>query len=246
MTIIYKTTALTGLVLLTACGGSNNAGSTIALSGSAASATEVSTNTGSFDEDTNALTVGAFSGTLNGNGTQASGGGDTLDISDTGTDDVTAYSDGTSFGVYGDATAVSDIPTGAATYSGSSQLAVIDSNGLYELSGDAAIAANFDTGQVSADITDLNGTQITGIGPDVDVSNGGTVSIDGMTMTGATFSGGTVLLDSTVITSTATANAISTTSGGFYGSDADEVGGVFRLDDQATGDQLIFGNFVGD
>jgi hypothetical protein len=206
--------------------------------------------TGSLDREDNRASVAGASGMINGEGSSVvltSGGTITLagsaNLFSTRYVATPAAGDRTT-GVIGAATVVTDMPSiGAATYSGDTELTVQDGINSYDLSGTAIIAANFATGAVSTELTNLRGTSVPGFGNSEAVSNVGTIEITGATVSHNAFAGGTARVTSTTL-SALSATADTQLSGTFYGSRAAEAGGAFIINDTTAGSLLILGDII--
>ena len=147
-------------------------------------------------------------------------------------------------GVLGAVTPAADLPGGSVTMTGPATVTIQNGTALFDLTGDATIAANFGTDRVTTTLSGLKGTQTNGITPTVDVTDVATVTITGSAITGATFDGGTVAVTSATLP-TLSAGAVTSTNGAFFGPTGNEAGGVFVADDTATGNLRIFGDFIG-
>ena len=145
-------------------------------------------------------------------------------------------------GIVGVASRTADLPSGSVAYVGDTVITVEAGTDLFELTGTATITADFGaaTQNVTTALTGLSGTRQPATGPREEVPNAGTLTIAGSTVNGATFSGGTATIDSTVLSlSGAQTTAL---EGAFYGPAGVEVGGVFIIKDGST---RIFGDFLG-
>ena len=211
----------------------------------------IATGSGSLDRATDRVTGGGLTGDVNANRTLITlDGGGTVVITDGATDYVAMFSaeplgGDPSFGVVGIPTAIADLPV-TATYSGTTNFSIVDGTSFYELVGSASVAANFGAGNLDATFSSLDGTRKDGVSAPQNVTNVATVSINNADISGNTFSGGTAGLSSTQITTDLTGTEVVDTSGGFYGPNADEVGGVVLIDDTSTGSLLLLGDFVAD
>lgn len=150
-------------------------------------------------------------------------------------------------GVVGIATAAADVSTsGSATYTGEAAGVVASGTSSFDLTnGTATVTANFGSGNVNVTTTGFTATRTGGAGT-VPID---TVSVSNMSISGNTFSGGTVsTLNGGVAVSVTGANTTATASGAFFGYDAgtnfpDEVGGVIV---QQGDNGLVGVGFVGD
>ncbi len=211
----------------------------------------ISTGSGSLDRVNNRVTGGDLTGDIDAARTLITlDAGGTVTIIDGSTDYVAFFSaepllGDPLFGVVGIPTEIADLPV-TATYSGTSNFSIVDNTSYYELVGTASVTADFGAGTVDATFSSLDGTLTDGVSATQNVSNVATVSINEAVIAGNTFSGGTAELSSTQITTDLTGAELVDTSGGFYGPNADEVGGVVLIDDTDTGSLLLLGDFVAD
>lgn len=155
------------------------------------------------------------------------------------------------FGVIGVATASSDLPlTGTASFTSASGAAIqiIDGSAVYDLTGTTTAEVSFGNGgNVDLTLSNLDGTRTLGISGAVAVTDVATVTIDDAVIAGGAFSGGTATFDSTEISTALSGSEVVSLSGGFYGPRADEIGGVFVVDDTSgPGPLLLQGTFVAD
>jgi len=147
-------------------------------------------------------------------------------------------------GIVGIPTAGGALPTtGSVNYTGDSNVTIQDDLIYYELSGEAVVVANFGTDRVTTTIDDLSGERTIGAGNASAVSNVGSIEFSDSVMTGATFTGGTVVVNSAEL-SNLSADAVSTLDGVVYGPNGEEIGGVFIVNDAATSGVTIFGDFL--
>ncbi len=140
------------------------------------------------------------------------------------------------------------MPTGTVTanYTGTTNFVIIDGDALYDLTGAAAVTADFGAGELDATFTSLDGTQTDGLSAPAAVSDVGTVTLNDAVISGNTFSGGTAEFASTEIATGLSGSETVESAGGFYGPDAGEVGGVMLVDDTTDGSLLLLGSFVAD
>lgn len=179
--------------------------------------------------------------------------GGTVTITDGATDYVAMFlaepsGDDPSFGVVGIPTAIADLPDSSvtATYSGTTNFSIIDDTSFYELVGAASVTADFGAGDLDATFSSLDGTRKDGSSASADVTDVATITLRDAVISGNSFSGGTAEFTSTQISTDLTGEELVESSGGFYGPDADEVGGVVLVDDTDTGSLLLLGAFVAD
>lgn len=147
-------------------------------------------------------------------------------------------------GIVGAVTPTASMPSGTATLNGLATVSIQDGMTIYDLTGDAEIAANFGTNRVTTTLSGLNGTRSDGVTPTANVSDVAEVNITGSTITCATFEGGTVGMTSSTL-SDLSASASTSVNGAFFGPTGQEAGGVLIADDTATGNLRIFGDFIG-
>jgi hypothetical protein len=211
----------------------------------------IASDSGTLDRANDRVTGGGLTGDVNASRTLiALDAGGTVTITDGATDYVAMFSaeptvGDPSFGVVGIPTEIADLPV-TATYSGTTNFQIIDGNATYELVGTASVTANFSQLDLDATFSSLDGTRSDGVSVSEDVTNVATVSINDALISGNSFSGGTAEFSSTQITTDLTGAELVESAGGFYGPDADEVGGVVLVDDTATGSLILLGDFVAD
>lgn len=270
MTLTHKPVVLSAVALITlaACGGGGGAGGSggptfsddvalgdVTSTDSAnlivlsldASEIAVTSETGTLNRQDNTFSFGSVVGTISDDRTSVdlANGIITLD-GEAGAFAVRfdAAQDGiNTLGIVGVASQTADLPTGSVSYAGDTVITVEAGTDLFELTGIATITADFGaaTQNVTTALTGLSGTRQPATGDRVDVPDAGTLTIAGSTVNGATFSGGTATMDSTVLSlSGAQTTAL---EGAFYGPAGVEVGGVFIIEDGST---RIFGDFLGD
>lgn len=255
-----RTIAATSLLALAACSGSSGGGDTgnsaaadfftngpdvVTINGGIASGDGTETVNGNLNRADQSLDFGDFSGNISSDGSAVSNDTTTWTIADDDTEYVRVYTDGVRSGFFGVATPVADVPGGTASYSGNGDLVLIDDTGIYELSGDATTSVDFGAGTVNTTIAGLNGTLDTGAAAVQDLSDAGTLSLNDMQIVQNGFNGGSINIDSTVITSEPTSLASEGIIGNFFGPNGEEVGGAFQRDDREDGEQLLFGTFSG-
>jgi len=262
-TSLRSTGVLGAICILAACGGGGTAiiedvpfndpssQETAALAGASLDslARSSSVETGTLNRAADTASLGDLSGTINADRsliTLDGGGTVTLDPSDqtySALFDASPLNGDRTIGVIGAVTDLEGLPTGLATYTGTTQLTIQDGVTVYDLTGDAAITANFATGSVRTTLDGLSGTQSNGITATTQATDVATITIDGSDITDATFSDGDVTVSSTTLSALSTSAATSV-SGAFFGSGADEVGGVLAVDDTASGTVSILGDFI--
>ena len=211
-----------------------------------ASAGTVSVQAGRLNEINSTGNLGGLSGTLsnNGRGIALNGGGavEFAGAASAGPVRFTAAQGATNtIGIAGIITPASELPAGQTVYRGNTVITAQSDNDLFELTGNATITADFGGGapSVTTSLTGLSGTRQPAIGAIQPVSNAGSLTLNGSTISGATFRDGTASLASSVL-SLSGGEAVNV-SGAFYGENGSDVGAVFFIDDGAT---KIFGDFV--
>lgn len=210
--------------------------------------TEVETGTLVRSEDY--FSLGDLSGTINADRSEvALNGGGTLQIV---TEDTiyaarfTATTPGgdVQSGILGVVTPKDNYEGGSATYAGTSVVTIQDGLTIYELTGDAALTADFDAGTVSTTIDGLNGEAKTGFADPVAVTDVAEIAFtDSAGSEDATFTDGTLAITSGTL-SGLSSTVESSLDGAFFGTTAEEAGGVFVVDDSADGGLTIFGDFL--
>jgi hypothetical protein len=209
-----------------------------------------SAQTGTLDRAGDTANIGTLSGAINANrSTIALTAGGTIALQAGANTYSTGYiatptTGNATIGVLGAVTPTADLPSGSATMTGPATVTIQNDTSLFDLSGDATIAANFSTDRVTTTLSSLDGTQTNGITLAVNVTDVATVTITGSTITGATFNGGTIAVTSATLPSLS-ASAVTSTNGAFFGPNGNEAGGVFVADDTATGNLRVFGDFIG-
>jgi hypothetical protein len=221
-------------------------------------ASTVSSNTGTLNWGTDRATISGLSGDIQPNDTtvvlDAAAG--TITFSSEATSYVTTFAAepvGTDpfFGVVGVPTQNSDLPTSGTlrAYVGSSGIQIISSDAVYDLTGSATAQVEFGSGgTVDLVFDNLSGSKTDGVSAPVNVTDVATIGLNAAQITDGSFSGGTATFSSTgEISTTLTGSESIATSGSFFGPDADELGGVFIVDDTSgAGSLLIQGGFVAD
>lgn len=218
----------------------------VAVDSSARTATTLS---GTLNRSADTATVGTADGSINANRTLitlTSGG--TIALDPAGNTYSARYDaqptvGNRTFGVVGEATATRDMPmSGTATFNGASKVTIQDGVNLYDLTGDSKVDVNFQSGNVDTTISNLNGTVQGGFGPAAAANNVTTLTLNGASVSGNTFSGGRAAITGGTLTplsgSETTAN-----EGVFYGPLAAETGGGFVVND-ARSSKVIIGDFI--
>ncbi|SEW00707.1 hypothetical protein SAMN04488515_0618 [Cognatiyoonia koreensis] len=198
----------------------------------------------SFDRDTNTLTFNGEEGQINAAGdsvTFPSGATMSLSGLDNEYSRLFVLSGAESaFGAYGVSTDRRDIPSGSASYSGSSIVVVTAPEGVFDLTGDASVDVSFASGRADLTLDELSGTQATGLSAPDAVDDFGSIEISDIDLDGNRLRGGEATVD-TDETDAFSAGAPGGVRGTLFGPDADEVGGSLEI----TGDAAaINGGFI--
>jgi hypothetical protein len=206
--------------------------------------------TGTLNRAANTASIGSLSGTVNAARTEVAltAGGKVI-FTPSGNQYAVRYvatpiTGNRTQGILGAVTDATAMPSGTATMTGPATVTIQDGSTLYDLTGNASIVANFGTNRVTTTLLDLDGTSTNGITPAADVTNVATVTITDSTIATNTFSGGTIGVTSSTVSALGTSPTTSV-SGAFFGPTGEEVGGVLALDDTATGNLRVFGDFIG-
>jgi hypothetical protein len=229
---------------------------TVALSGAVLDAAErtVTTGTGNLNRDTNAVTFSGLSGQINAARAviDITGGGQATLTTKSGQFGArftaSPISGASTTGVIGVATLASDMPTGSADYTGDTRLSAQVGTDLYELTGTATVAATFGTsgtdGTVNTTLTGLSGQKIPSLADASAISDAGTLTLTGASITETSFTGGTAAATGDVIALSGKQTTIH--AGQFFGPNATEAGGAFVIDDTSDGNTVIRGDFLVD
>lgn len=205
--------------------------------------------TGTLNRAANTANIGSLSGTIDAARTEVTlTAGGTVIFMPSGNQYAVRFvatptTGNRTLGVVGAATDVAAMPSGTATMTGPATVTIQDGSTLYDLTGSASIAANFGTGRVTTTLSELDGTSTDGITSASDVTNVATVTITDSIIAANTFSGGTVGMTSSTLSALGTSPTTSI-NGAFFGPAGEEAGGVLALDDTATGDLRVFGDFI--
>ena len=208
---------------------------------------------GELDRKINRLSIARMQGDINSSRTlTVLDGGGSITISGVGTKYVVRYiaqptTGNPTFGVIGSATKLADIPTGGgASYSGGTQLQIIDGQIVYDLAGALSMVADFTAGSISLDISNLNGTKIDGTSVPTSITNVATINISG-NISNNGFSGKNITMNSTELVHSLTGSQTLYAEGHFFGPSADEIGGVILVDDSVSGSAFVLqGTFIGE
>lgn len=212
-----------------------------------ASAGTVAADTGRLNRADNTGELGGLTGTLSADRTRiALDDGGAVIFDDPGDNFAVRFEaarpSGTTTGIAGIATALADLPTGTANYTGDTVLSAVTGDTVFDLTGTATITADFagDAG-VTTVLSDLSGTRQPLLAAAVPVTEVGTLTLSGSVIDGARFSGGSAALTSDVLS--LSGDETVDVSGAFYGPDGGEAGGVFAI---TGGETDIFGDFLGE
>ncbi len=211
------------------------------------------TGTGVLDRSESTFTANGFGGTYDVDS-------DVLTLDDGGQATFTNIQDysavllvegtgGTQFGVLG--ILPSEVPTGAASYTGTTELTIVDADGVYELSGQMVGVLDFGGSFNDLEVTfqDLDGTKTDGFGQPVgDVTDVAVISlnVDEVGTSGAFSVTGGASVTSDQLSTVLSGREIVIHAGSFFGPGYDEIGGVFVIDDGTTGSLEISGTYIGD
>lgn len=266
---IIQGSAAATFVLLTACSGGGSGGGvvtpdyvspfadsdatgTVSLTAvslnSAARATDT-LDTATFDQDADTIAIDGLSGSFDSAGeTVTLDGGGLITITPSATEFAARFVSepqglNRTIGIVGFETEVSELPTGTVTYTGTSELTILDGTDVYALTGDATITADFGTSLVDTTVNNLDGTVTAGATAPAAVTDVATIDFTGSAITDAQFNGGTAALTSTTLTNGLSGSETTSLDGAFYGPGADEAGAVVTIDDS---DVVVLGTVLAD
>lgn len=211
---------------------------------------EIAASTGRFNRKDNTLTADGLAGSYDASaGTIALSNGSTAEVDLIGDFTGTAMvqgSGGTQFGVFG--ITASDVPTtDTVTMTGISEVQIIDGTTVYDLSGNSTATVNFAGRSLNVLMDELAGSSTDGVGATTTgLTDVAEVEIDLATITGDAVSGGFFDLRSSIITTVESGSEVVTHDGRFFGPGADELGGVFVVDDTAVGALKVHGVYAAD
>ena len=213
---------------------------------------QVQSGAGVFDTGSNTVNILSLDGTTDSSQMVVSlGGGGTGTITDLGLTYVWQFMADPAGGqpirgIFGEGTSASDLPSGTAGYSGISIVQIFDGSNVYDLSGDASISVDFGGNRLSVTQDDLDGTRGDGVTAQTSVTDVATITISDAVISGAGFSGGSAHVQSTELAAFLSGLETVSVSGGFFGPNAEEVGGVAVIDDtgNTVGRLLIFSSFA--
>ncbi len=265
---LIQCSAAASLILLAACGGGSggggetpqttpfaDTGGTDTVSISAVSLNSrlraIDIEGGEFDQDADTFAIGDLSGSIN-------EAGDTVILTSGGQIDIIAGSTEHAarfiatpsngdrmIGIVGFETEIADLPTGSVSYTGTSELTILDGTSIYALTGDTRITADFGSALVDTTVNNLDGTVTAGAGAPADVTDVATITFTGSGITDARFTGGTATMTSSTLTGLS-GSETSDLDGAFYGPGADEAGAAFIIDDAANDGITVFGTALAD
>lgn len=150
-------------------------------------------------------------------------------------------------GLVGIQTVSGDMPTsGSTNYAGPGAAVMViitDTGTVYDLTGDVTVSVDFATDEVDMSFSNLDGTKnVVGTGTS-QIADVATLDVTGASVVGETFSGGSADMTSTELNAL-TGTEVVTTNGMFFGPNADEVGGLLKVDDSATGEIVVQTHFT--
>lgn len=217
---------------------------------------KVSVSVGEIDGLTSGVTLDGVTGTFDESSLVLTfSSGTTIELGTMESDFVRLQTlediNGGQLGIIGFPTLAEDMPTGPKHYAlPSGSKLVITSNGtdLLELEGQTTAQLDFDTGDYTVAISDLDGTWIKSNGQRISVTNAVEVNITGTNAGSGGFSNGEIeLLNSNLaeIDLSLSGNEVSRIHGDLFGPQASEMGGTFVVDDTAHGTIKMQGAFVG-
>jgi len=219
-------------------------------------AVELTTNDASLDSSTGDFNAGDGSFSLVGQTGAVHNDRSAIDVDDggrialelepnafAGRFDVEVPGRSPSFGVVGIPTSAASLPqSGQASFEGNSKLTAQDGQDLYELTGSATIAVDFQSELVTLSVTDMEGQIIPVFSQASEVELPDQLVIADMQLNGSAFGGGSASL--TGGTFGLTASVQTDTSGQIYGPNEEDIGGIFVIDDTENGTVQIFGDFL--
>ena len=210
-----------------------------------------SSGTGIFNPEAGTFSVGALMGTINADGDLVVlDGGGIIEVLDGDTDHAAQFiatptTTDRLIGIVGFETEASDLPSGVATYQGTTEITIVDGSDVYALSGTATIAADFDGMRVDTTLKVLDGTVTVGATAPADVADVATIMFVDSDIAGTGFTDGTASVTSSEL-SALSGSETSSLDGAFFGPGADESGAAFVIDDTVEGSLLIQGVALAD
>ena len=195
---------------------------------------DIGTMTGTYDDDTGVVSLDA---------------GGSIALA-TNNDEVALFvaepaTGATSFGVVGFQTAASNLPSGTATYNGTSNVHANDGTAIFELAGTASVDLDFDVGSGSVVLDDLDGTRIDLGLTETNVTDVAQITFNGISINNGDLSGTAASVVSSQLATGTTGNQTVDLQGSVFGTNGTSVGGVFILDDTTSGALMIQGAFMG-
>ena len=210
----------------------------------------LSADSGTADEATGDFSLAGLSGTYDtSTGVVSLDDGGTIEIV-TSNDQVGLFlaepgSGPAFYGVLGAKTPNSKLPTGTASYAGSSYVIVNDGNAVWELEGTSLIDLDFGSGTGTATLDGLDGTKYDANTNAVPVTDVATVTFSKLSVSGGQLSTDEIDVVSTELTSTFGGKESVDLDGAVLGADGKSIGAVFVADDTGTGTLLVQGAFEG-
>lgn len=145
-------------------------------------------------------------------------------------------------GVFGQPTAIAELPAGGATYTGEADFLVTEGiSSQFEASGAVTVDARFADGEVDLTFTAPGGGPITEGSETV-----GVLRILDAEIENSSFTGGRARLTESGLSTALPLDADTRLQAGFFGENADEVGGVLRVDGSDFVPLRIEGTFTAD
>lgn len=263
-TITKSVPTIIALTALSACGGGGGGGVSFddTLSFSAASndpanvnvyltsqgSDEITVSSGQYNRDDDTFDVDTLSGSFN-----AADSSIALDNGGRGlVSDNREFSgliaieqaSGTQFGVFG--IPATDVPdSGTANYAGESTVVIVDGEAVYDLTGTSSIDVDFAADRLKTNLNNLNGTR-TDAASVTDVTDVAEMELTFVTIEDGAFEGGFFDLFSDQLNTFESGDETVLHNGELFGPDAAEIGGVFTVDDTATGSLLVHGVYSAD
>lgn len=217
---------------------------------------ETTAGSGELDVANDRITLADLSGTINSAGTlvDLDDGGQiallSADTADVGLFQIEPATGNPRFGVYGNPTDFTVFtPDSGASFSGADTaiVQILDGTTIYDLTGDLTASVDFDNSRVSVAIAGLDGQRTDGVSAPVAVTDVAQIGINNALLIGGAYTGGTATFTSAEIAATLSGTESVASRGAIFGEAADEIGGVFVIDDiNASGSLLLRGQYVGD
>lgn len=202
---------------------------------------------GTLDGDTQTISVGELLGAVTDNKIDLSGGG-RADL-DPQTNQFSAFvsAQPTGFSPFFGVIGVPADPgnlSGTASYSGISKVSINDGSALYDLEGTVVVSTDFVVGDATVTLSNLSGERRAGLAAPTDVSNLLDIKMTDVQINEAQLTAGNVTITSTSLPSLSS-DADFSHAGSLFGTDGEEVGGGFIIDDVATSSIEVTGRYLG-